>query len=67
MNLFADIIKIALGSGLFLLLCAIPEWMAEHASWMIWVLLAIFAIAFILYLLRWGHKSMEEGEDNALL
>ena len=61
-ELLGDVGKLGAGAAVFWAAAAIPEWIAERAPWLNWVLIPIAAVAFILYLCGFGCKRMEEGE-----
>ena len=56
------------------LIFATPEWISEHARWVMWILIPVAVAAYFACLWRWYRETVEqeaaeqeEGEDNALL
>ena len=62
--LLNNIVKVVLGSGAFLLVFIIPEWICEYAPWVIWILIPIAVVILLLSLGSWGYEHMTEEDDE---
>ena len=53
-----DVIKVLAAFGVFIGICAICEWLADNAPWIVWVMLPI--IIWVIFTATFGNYFKEE-------
>ena len=50
------------GFGVFIGVCALGEWIADNAPWVIWILLPV--VIWIMYIATFGNHFNNGKEEN---
>lgn len=56
-----DVFKVLLFFGVFIGISALCEWLADNASWVIWILIPI--VAYVVFIAIFGNQFRKEDKE----
>lgn len=57
-----DVIKVLLVFGTFLGICAVAEWLADNAPWIIWILIPV--ALYVAFIATFGNHFNDGKEEK---
>ena len=56
-----DVFKVLLFFGDFIGICALCEWIADNAPWVIWILIPV--VVYVVFIATFGNQLRKEDKE----